>query len=105
MERYLLFHTVYGCRKHRLYPRWKLRTQTVVDPLSLTPVENHTRFPQKSEMARDFRLNLVQRMGQFTDTQFPFPAQQEKNAQAREVAEYFEQLIRRHIHMRIYTLI
>jgi hypothetical protein len=44
-------------------------------------------------MAGDLRLDLIQRMGQFADTEFPLAAQQHQHAQTGRVTQGFEKLI------------
>jgi hypothetical protein len=61
--------------------------------LSLTPVEHGGDFSQLREMAGDLRLDLIQRMGQFTDTELPLAAHQHQYAQTGGVTQGFEKVI------------
>jgi hypothetical protein len=47
-------------------------------------------------MAGYLWLDLIQSMGQFTDTEFPLATQQHQHAQAGEVTQGFEELISFH---------
>ena len=79
-----------------LRPIGEIRMQGIEHSLPLPPGGDDTEVAQHGQMARDLRLALFQRVGQFADTEFTLICEQPQHPQARALGKRAKEIFGRH---------